>query len=277
MFGYITINQKELTREQFARFHAMYCGLCRTLRLRFGSLGRLGLSYDMTCLAVLLNALYEPEENIGSERCALHPARSHPYVTSPAFDYAADLNLALAYHKCRDNWQDDHSAAGRLGMAITEKQYQSVRERLPGQCSAIESWLARQSEIEKNNVRDIDLCANLTGEALGALYAWRDDVWADDLRALGAAIGRFVYFMDAYEDLPKDIRKNHFNPLKELSRQSNYEALCRDALTMFIAEGAAAFERLPILRDAEILRNILYSGVWSRYGILQKKRKEKTP
>lgn len=277
MFGYVTIDRRELTREQLARFQSMYCGLCRTLRLRFGSAGRLGLSYDMTCMAMVLNALYEPDEEHGTEICALHPLRKHPYVTSEAFAYAADMNMALAYHKCRDNVQDDRSISGKVGMSLLEKGYCAVKERLPKQCAAIEAWLAEQTEIEKSNAEDADRCCNLTGELLGGLYAWKDDFWAEDLRILGASVGRFIYLMDAYEDLPKDLKKNRYNPLKEMSKRDGYETLCRDALTMFIAEGAQALERLPILRDAEILRNIFYSGIWSRYGILQKKRKEKTP
>ena len=34
---------------------------------------------------------------------------------------------------------------------------------------------------------------------------------------------------------------------------------------MEIAECAMAFEKMPILQDANILRNILYSGVWTKY------------
>ena len=33
-----------------------------------------------------------------------------------------------------------------------------------------------------------------------------------------------------------------------------------------VDESAAVFERLPVVRDADIMRNILYSGVWLRYN-----------
>ena len=272
MFGYVTVNRQELTREEYYRFRAVYCGLCRTLRRQFGGVGRMGLSFDMTFLAMLLNALYEPEEESGYERCALHPLRPHPYVNSAPFEYAADLNIALSYHKCLDNWADDKNPAAAAGAKLLERHYRAVSARRPEKCAAIEAWLKRQGEIEREGTMDVDLCANLTGSLLGELYAWKDDEWSEGLRAMGESMGRFIYFMDAYEDLPGDEKRNRFNPLRTLSQQEDYEAMCRDALTMFLADCAEQFEQLPILRDASILRNILYSGAWSRYAQLQTRR-----
>ena len=40
-----------------------------------------------------------------------------------------------------------------------------------------------------------------------------------------------------------------------------------------VTECAKSFERLPILLHADILRNILYSGVWSKYEYLQIKKR----
>ena len=43
-----------------------------------------------------------------------------------------------------------------------------------------------------------------------------------------------------------------------------------------MAECCRSFESLPILENADILRNILYSGVWARFEDITKKRQEKT-
>ena len=276
MFGYVTVNRQGLTQEEFTRFRSMYCGLCRTLRRRYGNVGRLALSYDMTFLAMLLGGLYEPAEETGEEICPPHPLKRHPYVQQEFLEYAADLNVALAYYKCLDNWADERSLAGRAGAKLLERGFRQVRERLPDKCGAIESWLARQGEIERAGTQDVDLCANLTGSLLGELYAFRDDEWGDTLRGMGEAMGRFIYFMDAYEDLPEDIRRRRFNPLRDMSRQPDYEAVCRDVLTLLISDATERFESLPILKDASILRNVLYSGVWTRYAMLQANKEKKT-
>ena len=96
MFGYIVANPQTLPKDRQQRFRAMYCGLCKALRSRHGLTGGATLSYDMTFLAVLLNALYEPEERAGEERCLIHPLKKHGCVTSEAMDYAADINVMLA-------------------------------------------------------------------------------------------------------------------------------------------------------------------------------------
>lgn len=275
MFGYITINPESLPQDRRQRFRSLYCGLCRTLRQRYGLAGNATLSYDMTFLALLLGALYEPAETAGRERCLVHPAKAHDYVTNEATAYAADMNVALAYHKCMDNWLDDRSVAGRAGGKLLEGAYGVVREKHPDKCDAIEAWLSAIHGIEAGDRPDaIDAAVNATGAMLGELFLWRGgDPWEGSLRAIGDGLGRFVYFMDAYEDLPGDLRRGRFNALKPLAGGENYETLCRTAMLQMMADATEGFERLPIVRDADILRNVLYSGVWSRYGFIQKKRK----
>lgn len=277
MFGYIMINGEKLPQERKGRFRAFYCGLCRTLGKRCGLPGNATLSYDMTFLSMLLNALYEPGETTGRERCGMHPAHRHDYVVHPAVDYVADMNLALAYHKCLDNWHDDRNVASATEAALLKPAYEDIRGRYPGKCAAIEEWLGIIGEIEQEDPPDaVDSAVNATGAMLGELFCWRDrDVWEEDLRAVGNGLGRFIYFMDAYEDLPADLRRGRYNPLKAMSASRQYEALCRDAMLQMVAEATDAFERLPIVLDADILRNVLYSGVWSRYGLLQRIRNPK--
>ena len=122
MFGYVTIAAGALTQEQRERYRAYYCGLCHALKHRYGALGRMTLSYDITFLYLLLSSLYEPDEIRGTARCLPHPFRPHAYVQSELCDYCCDMNLALAYHKCLDDWQDEknwYKANPSLGHTIT--------------------------------------------------------------------------------------------------------------------------------------------------------------
>ena len=274
MFGYVITNCKALTPEQQQRFRALYCGMCHTLHVRYGNLGRFTLSYDMTFLAMVLSALYEPEETVGRERCLPHPAKPHEFVLNPAMEYAVDLNVALAYHKCADNWQDDHNPAFAAAKGLLSRAYRRTCGYRPEKCAAIQAWMDGIREIEKQNVGEIDPPVNLTGRMLGELFAWRDDHWSKELRRMGDGLGRFIYFMDAYDDLEKDLRHDKFNPLKSIRQQENFEALCKDALTLMMADCADAFECLPIVRDADLIRNILYSGVWAKYNYIQSKKEK---
>ena len=107
MFGYVIARKDTLSEEEQARYKGCYCGLCRALRESHGNLSRLALNYDMTFLILVLASLYEPEEQAGAARCPVHPAKPQPYWTCSYSAYAADLNIALTYHKLRDDWLDD--------------------------------------------------------------------------------------------------------------------------------------------------------------------------
>ena len=108
MFGYILPNLESLGEEEKLRYHAVYCGVCRSIRAHYGQRCRLTVSYDMTFLAMVLGSLYEPEEHASQKRCPVHPLQPRQVAQSEFTDYAADLSVAMAYHKCLDDWRDDH-------------------------------------------------------------------------------------------------------------------------------------------------------------------------
>ena len=272
MFGYVITNCKTLSEEERARFRALYCGMCRTLRQRYGNLGRLTLSYDMTFVATVLSALYEPGEQSGEERCAAHPVKPHAYAVNSMMDYAADLNVMLAWHKCADNWQDDRNPAFLAAKGALSRAYRRAAARQPDKAKAIEEWMRGIRAIEESCREEIDAPVNLTGRMMGELFCCRDDYWADELRRMGDALGRFIYFMDAYDDLESDVRKGKFNPLKSMMDAPDFEELCKQALKMMLADCAAAFEGLPVVKDADLIRNILYSGVWAKYLYIQDRK-----
>ena len=267
-------NLAALDESQKKRFRCMYCGLCKVLRDRHGLKGCSTLSYDLTFLAILLSALYEQKQSIGKERCLPHPINSHAFIWSEAFEYAADMNIALAYHKCLDNWHDEHSIVGRSEAALLTSSYNKVKHLYPVQCSAIENWICEIHTIEQTPNNDIDAPVNSTGRMLGILFRYKEDFWSDTLQRIGDGLGRFIYFMDAFDDLQSDIKHGRFNPLKSIQDKENFNAICKDLMTMMVADSTSAFEDLPIVQDVDLLRNVLYSGIWSRYMQIIRKQTE---
>lgn len=273
MFGYVVVNRETLSPENEARFRAYYCGLCKALRRRHGLTGALTLSNDMTFLSIVLSGLYEPEEQSGREICINHPFKKHDWILSEAADYAADMNVMLAYHLCMDSWRDEKKPLALAEAALIKKGYEKVLKLYPEKCEFVGDMIKALSDIEANGPDgDIDKPTNLTGELIGEIFAYKDDEWKKPLTRMGAALGRFIYIMDAYDDLPKDLKKKCYNPLKPIADVEDFEDRCLDMLTMHIAECTAEFENLPILKDAGIIRNILYSGVWSKYAYIQNRK-----
>lgn len=272
MFGYVRPCVESLTEEQKGRYRAWYCGLCQSLGERHGFRGRLTLTYDMTFLALFLSALYEPEEKQGNMRCLPHPKEAHAFVRTEMTDYAADMTVALAYFKALDDWKDDHSLPGGMTAQLLKKRYAVVKKQYPRQCADIEECLLDLSKVEEAKTPSPDVAANCFGALMASLFAKKDDYWSRALGCFGASLGRFVYMVDAACDYDADKKSGSYNPIVQMERQPEE---MREVLTVLLGDASAAFEALPIVTDADILRNILYEGIWQGYNESLHRREEK--
>ena len=268
MFGYVIANLRELSQEQKTRYNAVYCGLCRRIRASAGQIARLSLSYDMTFLALLLMSLYEPEETGGPNACAMHPIRKRSWVESPITDYCADMNVALAYYNCLDDWQDDGSAAAKWMAGRLQSHLSAIEGRYSRQCHAIADCIRQLNELEKAGCNQPDLPANCFGQLMGQLLVLREDLWAPSLREMGLHLGRFIYLADAAGDYTKDLKKGRYNPYiaAGISDPQQWE----EHLVLAMSRCYAAFDRLPLVQDKAILDNILYSGIWTHLKLQRK-------
>lgn len=283
MFGYVVPRLEGLDEAERERYHRAYCGLCRAIGERCGQHCRLSLTYDLVFLALLLGSLYEPEEREGEGRCAPHPVKAHGFVRSACIDYAADVTVALAYYKGLDDWNDDRSVRARAFAGMLAGSYRAIRERNPRICEAVETGMADIGAIEAaareagaapgGEVPAPDAAANRFGVLMGELFVYRpDDYWADDLRTVGARLGKFVYVMDAVMDYEDDRASGSYNPLVAMDMSAED---MREDLHLLAAGVAEAFERLPLERDLRLLRSVVYAGVWQKYYALENDKEKR--
>lgn len=265
MFGYVTANQAELSRQEKERYRAVYCGICRGIQSLAGGIARMTLRYDMAFLALLHMSLYEPEEQCFTGRCGAHPMTSRPWVDNPYIRYGAAMNVALAYYQFLDDWTDDNSHAARLLANRLEKYLPAIEGEFPRQCGAIRECLGELSRLEKDRCSNPDEPAGVFGKLMAELLVYREDLWAEDLRQLGFHLGRFIYLTDAARDYDRDRRAGSYNPYLAAGGEKD-PALWREHQVLAMARCTAAFERLPLVQDKALLNNILYSGVWTQKG-----------
>lgn len=317
MFGFVVADADALTEEEKERYRAMYCGLCFALRDRYGQLSRACLTYDLTFFALLCASLHEPIEECGESHCLMHPAPAAPrtWVRTPWTDYAADLAVALAYHKCLDDVADDGTLAARAGERLLAGAYERAQKRIPEQCAEIERAMDAIRAIEQaaavcatgdtGVMRDTDpdlgttetaeggdfgsealTCAESAdpspfspeaapgifdpdgaarefGIMLGRLFGAGQGFWAEGMETFGAALGRFVYLMDAAVDFAEDAASGSYNPFVQLG--STPEAM-RTVLALAAADAAEIYERLPLVQDKHLMDAVLYSGVWAQFN-----------
>lgn len=256
------VDEKQLEPAEMDRYREVYCGVCHSLKDQSGQLCRMALTYDMTFLALLLNSLYEPNEKKGAERCAAHPSKPQSFATSECTEYAADATVVLAYHKLLDDWTDERKVSRRALAGLLRSAYREAAKRRPSMARAVEEGMDDIRAIEQAKSDSLDEAANRFGMLLGGVFAYRDDFWRDDLVALGAHLGKFVYLMDAVMDFDDDVKSGSYNPLVEADAAP---ADMDEALRSIAAQAACAFERLPLEQDIHILRNSIYAGIWGRY------------
>ncbi|MDR0949099.1 MAG: DUF5685 family protein, partial [Lachnospiraceae bacterium] len=242
MFGYVVANQAMLAKEETAVYASFYCGLCHELGKQYGWIGRMTLNYDLTFLLLLLTALYEPQEFQKTIRCAAHPFKRKTIRTNEITTYIAQMNMILSYEKCADDWMDDRSitaylrknmigakiavdksdthdtgsaahAAGRKNEDSASREPSETNEnfmlreheRINKKTEHIRSCLLEIHQIERERKPDLDAASGVFGQLLAEIVCYRQDVWREALSGLGFHLGKFIYLVDAYEDLESDI------------------------------------------------------------------------
>lgn len=310
MFGYVVVNERELKGKDMLRYRSYYCGLCRSLKNRYRFLGQMTLSYDTTFLVILLTGLYEPENLEFQSRCVVHPIHKCNCITNIYSEYAADMNVMLSYYKCLDDWEDEKKILKGLFAILLKGKNKQIRQQYEQKAATIYEQLKLLHQYEKKDVRkcgidaellsgqdelhkalcSMDTTAGYFGEIMKTLFVYRQDEWADTLSVFGFYFGKFLYLMDAYDDMERDCGSGSYNPVlryyqcfektscqgKAIKYVAEFEEGMRRMLKQMMAEAAKAFEHLPIVFEVEILRNIIYSGVWSRFVTVSEKRCQQT-
>ena len=264
MFGFVSANLKELSKEEKVRYNSIYCGICRQIKEQCTSPARLGLSYDMAFLAMLLMSLYEPKETTGDRACSLHPIKPRSWVDSEIIRYCACMNVALGYYNALDDYQDEGKLPAKVMCNIFGKDLEKIKALYPRQCKAMEDCLSELRQLEQRNCPNPDLPAGCFGRLLGELFVYKEDLWADTLRDMGDALGRYIYLADGAMDYRKDRKRKQYNPFLAMGTGENH-AQWETYLVLAMGRCTDYYERLPLVQDKSILDNILYSGIWLVY------------
>ena len=183
--------------------------------------------------------------------------------------------ILLTYFKCLDDWNDEKKLSKRLLAKLLKRKCNLVEKAYPNKVKFVETKLRELSEIESEKLISIDDAARTFGELMAEIFVYKDDMWKEDLHKIGFYLGKYIYLLDAYEDLEKDLKEGAYNPFREIYKNEDFEDYVLNLLMMMISECTDAFERLPLIENVEILRNILYSGVWTRFTNHQQSKKGK--
>lgn len=269
MFGYVTVCQNGLSEQSLKTFKAYYCGLCKTIGRRCSQSARLGLSYDITFLAIVLSSVCKNEISMKDKKCVLHPVRENICVEADmALNYAADMGVILTYLKLLDDWNDDRSIKALFSMLLFANGVRKSKKHYSREYESIRKCLDELSQLEKNNCKEIDETADCFARILEILFTpdfIKDESTKRILAWLGYNIGRWIYIVDAYNDLEKDVKKDDYNTFKakydgktvQEIKVAIREDLCT-SMTFTLENAASAYNLLEIYKNKDILDNIIY-------------------
>lgn len=271
MFGYVRPPVQDLPPEETERFRRAYCGLCHTLGRRYGSAARFILNYDFTYLAILLS---DGEERPGHcARCIASPVRKREYLEPDgAMELAADESVILAYWQLRDGVADHdwlHGLKYRGLSGVLEPAYRKAAALRPGFDKAVRRQLALLGELEQERCASMDRAADAFAVLLGSAAQEVDDpVRQRVLEQLLYHLGRWVYLVDAADDLKKDATSGNYNPvaLRFSMADGQWTAETRREFTATLDHSihmmTTAFELWNFGVWTPILETTLYTGLF---------------
>jgi len=269
MFGYIRPCKPELKVREWERFRQIYCGLCHTLGRRYGMLWRMALQYDMCFLVLLSSTWQDAAAGCTKKRCLLHPFRRRACAASgPALERAADATVILTRCKLRDTMQDERGwkhLAAAIAMKLTQRAGKKAAVANPALAQAAQQCQEGLNRAEQQREASMDRAADCFAQMMRAL------AWGEQERILSETlyhVGRFIYLLDAWDDLDDDLRGNQYNPVAvrfgldcpDADREAAKAAMAQ-TLEFSAAAAASCAALLPEGPDRSITDNILYLGM----------------
>lgn len=274
MLGYVTIYKSEMKVREYEMYQGYYCGICKSIGKRYGQIPRMTLSYDAVFLALIIASLNESRDTVKQEHCITHHIKKNPVVYgNDAVDYAADMMVILAYHKLLDDWKDDRDIKAFGGKTLLHGAYRKLKGKYPESCSHIEASLEKLSLLEKEKSGSLDSVSEAFADIMEILFTGFDGDTREKraLKEVGRNLGKWIYVIDAFDDLEKDKKDGAYNPL--IYRRN--EALgVEDLLYEYLAATANAYDLLSIQKNKGILDNIIFMGLRSRTDAIARKGNE---
>ena len=277
MFGYVRPFKPEMRVKEYESYKAVYCALCKQLGKQYGWMSRMALNYDCTFLALLDTGIKERCLSAERKCCTCNPLKKCVYARGmdDSLFFAASTTVLLTYHKLRDDVQDNSFWKGlkaRLLSFLFRRSYRKAQAAYPQLAQKAQEAMKRQAEFEASPTESLDEAAD---PSAGLLKAFLEALSPSPeisriLGVLGYQLGRWVYFIDALDDMEKDIKKNQFNPFVvkyHFSLESGPEEIKKikdfsnGLLNQCVAQCLSAYQLLEIVQMKPILDNILELGL----------------
>ena len=274
MFGYVTPDKPYLTLRDFALYRSVYCGICISLKRNYGNLSRLATTYDAVFLSLLLHNYLDEDYVIENKRCILHPLRKRTRVAANELDdVVCAFNLLLMYHKIMDDVADEGKFRSKAAGTAFRRAYRKAARRYPEMDRIIAARYGETAELERAGCESIDRVAdpfaNMLAEMTELVLKGR---FTEDIRVFCYNVGKWIYLIDALDDLDEDFKRGNYNPyLAAFDDYVTREAFInrhRSEIEGYLGSAIAVVNEklnaIPFAFNIDLLRNITACGLAGR-------------
>lgn len=302
MLGYVTIEKQEMKIREYEVYRGYYCGVCKSIGRRYGQVPRLALSYDAAFLALVLAGLSETPDHISMEHCIIHPVKKNTAIRNEAIDYAADVMLILTWFKLQDDAKDENKASAKALLPLMKPLYKKIERKRRPLCDEIAGLLNQMGRLEKEKCANLDQVSDTFAKILEAVFvagaASKTENTRRILGRLGYHLGKWIYLMDAWDDLSDNIKTGSYNPLLyryafagtskekpdgDINHQTETPDEFKKKIESFVewhllvccGEMGKALDLLEIQKNSSIIENIVYMGLLRRTEQVLGKEDEK--
>ena len=193
-------------------------------------------------------------------------------IVNEITEYAASMNILLSYYKLEDNLYDDRGIKDKLAYNLYKTKLKRAYEKYPEKAEYIKGQLEALRKLEGEKSNSIDRVSNTFGNLMGEIFVLKHDQYEENLRMIGFNLGKYIYILDAYEDLDEDYKKGRYNPFIDyIDKKEELKNKVDRLISMSLGMVAKNIEDLNLEFNKSIIDNIIYSGVYLRYkNILEK-------
>lgn len=271
MFGYVQTDRMNLYVKDELLYKSLYCGICKSIGKCYGCLARLTTSFDMTFMSAVVHNFVGTDVKINKRRCVLHPFKKRPMIDDDEINRVISaVNIMLAYYKATDDVLDDGGFKKRFARRMLKKAYKRVNKNYAGLEDIVKTEYERLRNLEKQNCNSIDELSDCFGMMMQRLSAYiLKDETTESFENMSYELGKWVYLIDALDDIERDYNKKKFNPFlvtdkKFESKKQFFEdnkEMIDDLMNATISELKRNFTLLDFKFDANLVCNIIFRGI----------------
>lgn len=294
MLGYVVTFKPEMKVKDAELYKAYYCGVCKSIGRRYGQLPRFILSFDAAFLSAVLDGFFPQVVEFQRERCIAHPHKKEPMARCHAIDFAADVMLMLAWYKALDDVHDEGSRSAWLFSKAFKGNFKKIKTKHPKLCMEVQGTLKTLSQLEDSRCDSIDRAAEAFAKIMetifkeGLSYIYdkkiedgvieKSEEWDKKIQIskmvlarVGYHLGKWIYLMDAFDDIEDNIESGAYNPLiYRFKYQKGEESMefrnrirkdVERNLLIYLSEMANAFDLADLKKNRGIIENIVYVGL----------------